>query len=109
MMAEAELNSGNNAGALALVNQVRAARKAAPLTALTLVNSSNLYDPTTLLAERQKELYWEGTRRQDLIRVGVYLQAWALKDADADGKYLLFPIPSTQLIVNPNLVQNPGY
>jgi hypothetical protein len=109
MMAEADLNSGNAAGALALVNQLRAARKAAPLTALTLVNTGNLYDANTLLAERQKELYWEGSRRQDLIRMGVYLQAWALKDADADGKYLLFPIPSTQLIVNPNLVQNPGY
>jgi starch-binding outer membrane protein, SusD/RagB family len=108
MMAEADLNTGNTGGALALVNQLRAARKAAPLTTLTLVNSGNLYDGTTLLAERQKELYWEGARRQDLIRMGVYLQPWALKTAD-DPKYLLFPIPATQLIVNPNLVQNPGY
>jgi len=93
---------------LVKVNALRAARKAAALTTLTLVNSSNLYDGNTLLAERQKELYWESWRRQDLIRMGVYLQPWALKDAD-DPKYLLFPIPSTQLIVNPNLIQNPGY
>jgi hypothetical protein len=108
MMAEAYLNTGNTAGALEKVNALRAARKAAPLTALTLVNTGDLYDPNTILAERQKELYWESWRREDLIRMGVYLQPWALKDAD-DPKYLLFPIPSTQLIVNPNLVQNPGY
>jgi len=108
MMAEAYLNQGNTAAALTKVNALRTARKAAPLTTLTLVNASNLYDANTLLAERQKELYWESWRRQDLIRMGVYLQPWALKDAD-DPKYLLFPIPSTQLIVNPNLVQNPGY
>ena len=108
MMAEAELNQNNTAGALALVNELRTARKAASLTTLTLVNPSNLYDGNTLLAERQKELYWESWRRQDLIRMGVYLQPWALKDQD-DPKYLLFPIPSTQLIVNPNLTQNPGY
>ncbi|HYK43539.1 MAG TPA: RagB/SusD family nutrient uptake outer membrane protein [Parafilimonas sp.] len=108
MMAEAYLNQGDAASALAKVNEVRAARKAAPLASLSLVNAGNLYDENTLLAERQKELYWESWRRQDLIRMGVYLQPWALKEAD-DAKYLLFPIPSTQLIVNPNLTQNPGY
>src|SRR5438045_5333154 len=55
MMAEAYLNQGNTAAALDKVNELRAARKAAPLATLTLVNSSNLYDGNTLLAERQKE------------------------------------------------------
>ncbi len=108
MMAEAQLQQGNTPAALTLVNQLRTARKAAPLTSLTLVNAGNLYDANTLLAERQKELYWESWRRQDLIRMGVFLQPWALKTAD-DPKYLLFPVPATQLIVNPNLQQNPGY
>ena len=108
MVAEAQLQQSNSTEALSLVNQLRAARKAAPLTTLTLVNKANLYDANTLLAERQKELYWESWRRQDLIRYGVYLQPWALKTAD-DPKYLLFPIPATQLIANPNLKQNPGY
>ena len=84
------------------------ARGADPLTTLTLVNTSNLYDNNTLLAERQKEMYWESWRRQDLIRFGVFLQPWALKTKD-DPKYLLFPIPATQLVANPNLKQNPGY
>jgi starch-binding outer membrane protein, SusD/RagB family len=108
MMAEAQLRQSNAAAALLLVNQLRAARLSAPLATLTLVNSSNLYDPNTLLSERQKEMYWESWRREDLIRFGVFLQPWALKTAD-DPKYLLFPIPSTQLVANPNLKQNAGF
>ena len=111
MTAEAHLRSDDAAGtgtSLTLVNQLRVARMAAPLTSLSLVNTANLYDANTLLAERQKELYWESWRRQDLIRFGVFLQPWALKTTD-DPKYLLFPIPATQLVANPNLKQNPGY
>jgi hypothetical protein len=110
MIAEADLRgaSGGSGEALSLVNQLRSARKADALATLTLVNTGNLYDATTILAERQKELYWESWRRQDLIRFGVFLQPWALKTAD-DPKYLLFPIPATQLVANPNLKQNPGY
>ena len=111
MLAEAHLNSddaGGTGAALTLVNQLRAARKASQLTKISLVNTANLYDENTLLAERGKEMYWESWRRQDLIRFGVFLQPWALKTAD-DPKYLLFPIPATQLVANPNLKQNPGY
>ncbi len=108
MMAEAQLRQNNTAAAVTLINSLRTARKAAPLATLTLVNTSNLYDGNTMLAERQKEMYWEGWRREDLIRFGVYLNTWALKSAD-DPKYLLFPIPATQLVANPNLEQNPGY
>jgi hypothetical protein len=111
MVAEAHLRSDDAAGtgaSLTLVNQLRAARLAAPLPSLTLANSTNLYDPNTLIAERGKEMYWESWRRQDLIRFGVFLIPWALKTAD-DPKYLLYPIPATQLVANPNLKQNPGY
>ena len=112
MLAEAHLRSddANGTGAsLTLVNGLRTARKAAVLPGpLKLVNASNLYDANTLLAERGKEMYWESWRRQDLIRFGVFLQPWALKTAD-DPKYLLFPIPATQLVANPHLKQNPGY
>jgi hypothetical protein len=112
MVAEAKLrqSSPDVAGALALVNQLRTARGATPLTTLTLVNPSNTYDPNTLLAERGREMYWESWRRQDLIRFGVFLKAWALKDADPDPqRNLLFPIAPEELLANPNLQQNPGY
>lgn len=109
MVAEAMMRkaSPDNAGALALVNQLRVARNAAPLPSLTLVSATN-FDPLTLLAERGRELYWEWVRRTDLIRFGVFLKPWPYKPSD-DPKYLLYPIPSQALAANPNLKQNPGY
>jgi hypothetical protein len=100
MKAEATLRNGNAAGALVIVNNLRAVRGATPLASLT---------PDNLLDERGRELYWEGWRRQDLIRFGKYLLAWQEKAADVGTKNLLFPIPSNQLAANPNLTQNPGY
>jgi starch-binding outer membrane protein, SusD/RagB family len=110
MVAEAKLRaaSPDAAGALTLVNGLRSARGAAPMASLPLVNSSTTTDPNTLLAERGRELYWEGFRRTDLIRFGVFQLLWQYKPAD-DPKYLLFPIPNQALAVNPNLIQNPGY
>ncbi|MDP4129159.1 MAG: RagB/SusD family nutrient uptake outer membrane protein [Bacteroidota bacterium] len=111
MVAEAKMRaaSADNAGALALVNELRAARGANPLTTMPLVNTSDVYDPTTLLAERGRELYWECVRRTDLIRFGVFLNAWAYKNADATSTFLVYPIASPALAANPNLIQNPGY
>ncbi|MEJ7680922.1 MAG: RagB/SusD family nutrient uptake outer membrane protein [Segetibacter sp.] len=53
-------------------------------------------------------MYWEGWRRQDLIRFGKFLQPWQEKE-QSDPKNLLFPIPNDQIAVNSNLTQNPGY
>lgn len=108
MVAEAKLRTGDAAGALTLVNQLRAARGADPLPSITLVNTANIYDPNTILTERGRELYWESFRRTDLERFGVYLKPWQYKPSD-DPKYLLFPIPSQSLAADPNLKQNPGY
>lgn len=110
MVAEAKLRitAVDNAGALALVNGLRTARKAAALPSISLVNASNIYDPNTILTERGRELYWETVRRTDLIRFGVFLKPWQYKPTD-DAKYLVFPIPSQALAANPNLKQNTGY
>jgi starch-binding outer membrane protein, SusD/RagB family len=107
MVAEAKMRaaSADNAGALALVNTLRAARSAPPLTSMTLVDPSNVYTTNTLLAERGRELYWEGQRRTDLIRFGVWNIAWRLKAAD-NGNYYVFPIPLDDLNSNPNLIAN---
>jgi starch-binding outer membrane protein, SusD/RagB family len=99
MKAEALLRTNRAVDALPIVNQVRVKRLATPLTAVDL---------NILSDERGRELYWEGWRRQDLIRFGKYLQPWQEKPTD-DPRYLLFPIPNEQLAVNPNLTQNPGY
>jgi len=110
MVAEAKMRAAapDNAGALAMVNDLRVHRGAAPLASMTLVNTANVYDPKTLLAERGRELYWENIRRTDLIRFGVFMNAWEYKPAST-AKYLLFPIPTASLAANPNLKQNTGY
>ncbi len=99
MKAEAMLRSGNAAGALPIVNSVRVKRGVPGLGSLDL---------NSMLDERGREMYWEGYRRQDLIRFGKFLQAWQEKAA-SDPRNLLFPIPNSQLAVNANLEQNPGY
>lgn len=75
------------------------------------------YDTDFILNERGRELYWEGFRRTDLIRYnryweGTYLWPWkgGVKNGTAfSSNRTLFPIPSNQLVANPNLRQNPGY
>ena len=99
MKAEAHLRTGDEAGARGVVNSIRTKRNASPLSTLTL---------DELLAERSRELYWEGWRRQDMIRFGKFLDAWQEKPASGPER-LLFPIPAQALAVNPNLSQNPGY
>jgi hypothetical protein len=109
MVAEAKMRiNASDPSALALVNTLRAARGAAPLVGMTLVNTANIHDPNTLLSERGREFYWESLRRTDLERFGVYNTIWQYKPTD-DPKYLLFPVPSQALAANPNLKQNPGY
>jgi hypothetical protein len=98
MKAEALLRS-NGPGALTIVNQVRTKRGASTLGAITI---------DQLLDERQREHYWDGWRRQDLIRFGKFLTPNAVR-AQSDPKNLVFPIPNAALAVNPNLTQNPGY
>ena len=110
MVAEAYARIGNAAKALEMVNELRTVRGANPLGSIALVNTSDLNDPNTLLAERGRELYWESWRRQDLIRFGMFTVATDLRPADEDPvRNLLYPIAPDELLANPNLVQNPGY
>jgi len=70
-----------------------------------------------ILTERAKEFYWEGYRRTDLIRFGKFTGGsylWPFKGGIQAGTALadtksIFPIPTTDIIANPNLTQNPGY
>lgn len=71
-----------------------------------------------LVAERARELMWEGHRRTDLIRYGLFdtdTYLWPYKGGDSFGGQsfpaykCLFAIPPTELAANPNLRQTPGY
>jgi hypothetical protein len=105
MVAEAQWRSGDQANPLVLVNALRTARRAPSITTLTLVNTGNVYDPNTILAERSREFWWENMRRTDLIRFGVWNLPWKFKNADNGSRYI-FPIPLDDLSQNPNLLPN---
>jgi hypothetical protein len=91
-------------------------------TPLTLVNKLRMragaqiagsIDLQVLLDERARELSWEGWRRNDLIRFGQFETEYPLPNdvlkMNTDPTRRIFPIPSTELKTNPNLLQNPGY
>src|SRR5699024_890148 len=58
-----------------------------------------------ILQERAHELFAEGHRWFDLRRFGVAQQVLGISNTDN----LLWPIPQSQMEVNPKLEQNPGY
>ncbi len=69
-----------------------------------------------ILAERGREVYWEAQRRTDRIRFGQFSTngVWPWKGGVPEGRttskiYNLYPIPSSELLSNPNLSQNEGY
>jgi hypothetical protein len=70
------------------------------------------------MEERARELYWEGHRRTDLIRYGLFHSdgyIWPYKGSDAfkgkafDEYMNVFAIPPTELAANTELYQNYGY
>lgn len=104
LRAEAKMRKGDAAGAMNDVNAIRAKRSAAgkSLPALTSITLDDI------LNERGFELYWEGHRRNDLIRFGKFDDAWQEKSATAINK-AVYPLPTSATDVNENLIQNEGY
>ena len=85
--------------AVVLFNKIRTRAKAPTVTTVALAD---------ILTERAREFAWEGWRRNDLIRFGKFEGAWGFK-TNAEITRRLYPIPTTELALNPNLKQNPGY
>lgn len=92
-----------------ILNQIRARAKTTLVSLSDFSNQQELND--FILDERGRELFMEGTRREDLIRHGKYLQLAADRGAVfTDETRLIFPIP--QHVINQSkgrLKQNPGY
>lgn len=114
MYAEAFLRGGggDEATALGYINELR--ERAYGGASGNIVAADLTLD--FILDERVREMYWEGTRRIDLIRFGQYTDQgiWPWKGGVAEGQVTsahlnIFPIPASDLIANPNLEQNPGY
>ena len=113
--AEAHVRGGGGTDSLALA-YVNALRERAYGNTSGDITLPGLTLPF-ILAERGRELLWEGHRRTDLIRYGLftggsYLWAWkgnTLNGTTTPVHLSRFPIPATELIANPNLKQNPGY
>ncbi|MEE0907874.1 MAG: RagB/SusD family nutrient uptake outer membrane protein, partial [Muribaculaceae bacterium] len=65
-----------------------------------------------ILDERLLELVWEGWRRQDMVRFGLYHKSYDQRAQLADeknGYTTVFPIPQKNIDLNPKLKQNVGY
>lgn len=65
-----------------------------------------------ILDERMLELAWEGWRRQDMIRFGVYTEAYSCRpqlENENTGFTTVFPIPEKIIQMNNGILQNSGY
>ena len=91
MKAETEIRQGRNGDQW--INPIRQRAQVEPWSGATLDD---------LLAERGRELWVEGHRRQDLIRFGKWENPWWEKAA-TDGSRRTFPIPKWAVDSNPNL------
>jgi len=117
MYAEAVLRGGSGGDAATALGYVNAIRTRAyggstagniPSSALTL---------QFILDERARELYWEGYRRTDLVRYGLFSGSsyvWPWKGGTSTGTSIdthlnLYPLSYTDISLNSNLTQNPGY
>ncbi|MFC2089724.1 RagB/SusD family nutrient uptake outer membrane protein [Bacteroidota bacterium] len=98
MKAEAMLRGGEaGADAVTYINAIRERAGVDTWSAGDLTLES-------LLAERGREMFFEGHRRQDLIRFGQFNKAWWEKDASSSDRNT-FPIPQWVIDSNPNLAK----
>jgi len=98
--------SGPTQSSIDLINEVRTRAGIAPLS-LSGFTKETLRE--AILQERAWELFFEGKRREDMIRQGVFISDAVNRGKKAQDFHVLFPIPQVELDANPDLVQNPGY
>ena len=107
--AEAQANGAGNglSGAISDLNVIRARAGLGPLS--TSLNQSQV--SAAVAQERKVELFAEwGHRWLDLKRTGLAQTVLSGdKGITVSANQLLYPIPANELVLDNNLVQNPGY
>lgn len=102
-----ELN-GLNAESVQLLNQVRERAGVDPMSMGDFNGKEGFRNH--LIDERAWEFYYEGLRREDLIRWDKFIDfARARGISNAQPYHRLFPIVQSAIDANPALKQNPGY
>lgn len=112
LLMQSEAMNNVNPGDAAKFNGINAIRSRAGLSG-KLLSFGNTPDATAFNTAMINERYWElsieGHRRIDLLRFKKFQEVKAMEGFTIDENHLLMPLPQTELDVNPNLVQNPGY
>lgn len=108
--AEAAYHTSGASAAKPYLDAIRNRAHATPLQSYTL---------NDILAERGRELYLEGQRRTDLIRFNQFggsqaTYVWDYKGGFPNGGSFdktrnVFPLPTSEVLANPNLTQIEGY
>lgn len=98
---------GPNRESIDLINMIRDRAKTDEITLAQYPTKEALRD--FILAERGREFYSEGLRREDLIRHGKFISNAISRGKNAKDYQVLYPIPLTQMQANSSLVQNKGY
>ncbi|GEP94018.1 RagB/SusD family nutrient uptake outer membrane protein [Chitinophaga cymbidii] len=131
MLAEAENEVAGPANAYQYINMVRRRGYGLPVNtpdaAVDLAGLDQLSFRQAIRDERARELCFEGLRKQDLIRWGIYLDEMADQALEiqahggttfqyaaqaagrAASRHLLYPVPSGEMSLNKAMVQNPGW
>ena len=107
--AEALIELGRMQEALAPLETVRArarAQTAVPGTLPVITSTNQATLRQAVRRERQTELGFELHRFFDLIRWGIAAESLP---GFQKGKHEVFPIPQTEIDLNPSLLQNPNY
>ncbi len=89
------------------INEVRKRAKVTEISLSDYSSKEQLRD--FILAERGREFFSEGLRREDLIRHGKFISNAVERGKNAKDYQVLYPIPLRQREANKNLAQNPGY
>ncbi len=130
--AENELNPSPTAAAYDAINMVRRRGYGKPINTpdatADLANLSKIDFLEAIKSERLRELALEAVRKHDLVRWGIYVSTMeqlvpvlqstmpatlvtaAVNQAkNVTARNVLFPIPNSEISVNPYITQNPGW